>query len=495
MLIDRIRSLTRHTAIYGIGDLLGRVVSILLLPVYARLLTAEDNGVRTLAFACIGFCTVFYSLGINQALIRYLSGENDPADRRTRFSSAFWTLLFIGLLLSSALGLASAPLARYLLGSEAHTSIFHLVAIIIFLDTLSEPLFALCRARQQSVAYAAVRLVQHTLQMGLTVTLIVGFGIGVEAIFWSNVASSAFALFALLPLGWKQFRLTWDRATVRDLLSFGVPFVPSALAVMVINLSDRFLIKFYLGLDATGVYDISYKFGLPMLLVVRAFRSAWAPALLSVPDPGEARAVCARVTTYFSMAAVLLFLCIAAFSRELILLVSGHNAPVYLPGQAVVPLIALAYLFYGLYVILTAGIYAEARTRMLPAIVGAGAVLNVGLNLLLIPRLGFVVAAWSTLAAYTLMAVLLYLNVRRFYPVPYEYRRLVKVGVAGSVVFLSMFPYLHDTTPAGIVARGIFLLGYPLILWGWNFFDPREWKHLTAAVGFSGIESKANHHL
>lgn len=495
MLIDRIRSLTHHTAIYSIGDLLGRVVSFLLLPVYARLLSAEDNGIRTLAFACIGFCTVFYSLGINQALIRYLSGKNSPLKHQNRFSSAFWTLLGIGLLLSVTLGISSKFLALTFLGSKTHTFIFQLVAIIIFFDTLSESLFSLCRARQRSVAYATIRLFQHSLQMSLTIYLIAGLRHGVEAIFLSNVVSSMFALVILLFLFWNQLRFIWNPETVRELLAFGLPFATSALAVMVINLSDRFFIKFFLGLDMTGIYDIAYKLGLPMLLLVRAFRSAWAPALLSIPDAGEAQAMCARITTYFSMIAVFIFLCISSFSKELILIISGNQAPIYISAQPIIPLITLAYLFYGLYIILTAGIYAKNRTKMLPAIVGSGAALNCGINLLFIPRLGLVVAAWSTLASYALMTFLLYLNVRRFYPVTYEYRRLTKIILAGSVVFISIIPYLKVNSPASVITRGIFLLGYPLILWGWNFFDPKEWKNLTEIFHFSRIRSKVNYHL
>ncbi len=489
MLFDRIKSLFRHTAIYGIGDLLGRAVSFFLLPLYARMLTTGDNGVRSLAFVFIGFSAVFYSLGLNQALVRYLSGEDDPAVGRKRFSSAFWTLFGVGLTFSALLWAGAAPLAQFFLGTGAYADIFHLMAIIILLDTLSEPLFTLCRARQRSATYAAVRLVQHTLQMGLTVYLIAGLGHGVRAIFWSNVASSAFAFLALSPVCWQNLRLIYSPAAVRELLTFGIPFVPSALALLVINLSDRFLIRVFLGIEEVGIYDIVYKLTLPMLIVVRVLRAAWAPSILSIPHREEAYAVCARVTTYFSLTAVFLFLCIQTFARELILLVAGSNAPVYLKGQDIVAPILLAFLFSGIYVIFTAGVYAEKRTRMLPAIVGAGAVVNIGINLLLIPRIGFIAAAWSTLAAYGLMALLLYLQTRRFYPAPYEYRRLAKIGVAGTVVFLITSNYINETTPEGIAARGIFLLGYPLILWGWNFFDPQEWHDLRSMVRFPRAQS------
>ena len=480
MIFDRIRSLARHTAVYGIGDVLGRAVSVLLLPLYTRMLSTEDNGVLILTFAFIPFCAVFYAMGIHQALIRRLSTGGGPDLQARRFSTAFWTILSVSLLLSALLWAAAAPLSRLLLSSAAYTDVFRMVSVVIFLDALGETFFTLCRAQQRSAVYAWVRLTQHTLQIGLTIFLIAGMGYGLRAVFWSNIASSAFAFLALLPVAWPNLRRVYDFCAIRDLLGFGLPFVPSTVAVLLTELSDRFLVKFYVGLEGAGIYGVAYKFGLPVLLVVRALRLAWAPAVLAVPDPQEARALCARVTTYFAVVAAFLVLCIAIFAREMILLVTGANAPTYLAGQGVVPLVALAYLCNGLYVLLTAGVYAEGRARVLPGIVGAGAAVNIVLNVLLLPRIGFMAAAWNTLAAYGLMALLLYLSMRRSYPVPFEYRRLAKVAIAGAVIYLTALSYAHDTTPAGIAARATFLLGYPLILWGWNFFEPGEWKDIRS---------------
>ncbi len=107
-----------------------------------------------------------------------------------------------------------------------------------------------------------------------------------------------------------------------------------------------------------------------------------------------------------------------------------------------------------------------------------------GLNLILLPRIGIVAAAWSSLAAYAVMAALLYLMVRRIYPVAFELGRMFKIAAAGGVVFLTVSRYLPDASYEGIIARGIFLMGYPIILWGWRLFDAREWAALRSALGF-----------
>ena len=476
-----IQSLARHTAIYSVGDLLGRSVAIVLLPLYVRRLTQADNGIITLSFAFIGFCAVFYSLGLNQALIRYLSGDReDEAQVRRRFSTVFITLCVLSSIVSAVTILNAAWISATVLGTEQNADIIRALALIVWLDTMSEPLFSLCRARQQSTRFALTRLVQHTLQILLIIYLILVRDAGVRGVFTANIVSSTFALIAMLPVAVGVIRPVFRVGLLREVLGFGLPFVPSAIAVLVISLSDRFLIEHLLGLNDLGVYGVAYKFSIPVLLLVRAFRSAWAPSVLAVDDPEEARALCARVTTYFLAAMSLLLLFTIAFSRELITLVGGEKASEYLPGHGVIPLVTLGHTLYGIYVILTAGVYAEGRARMLPGIVVAGAIVNVSINLLMIPKIGYIAAAWSTVAANGLMVLLLYATTRSFYPVPYEYRRLAKVILATGIVAVALNRWSSDITVAGSVARGIVLLAYPLILWGWHFLEPGEWQHLRS---------------
>ena len=487
MIFDRIRTLAKQTAVYGMGDILGKAVGVLLVPLYARLLSTTENGVISLAFAFIGFSAAVYSLGLNPALIRFLSGDTEPKGSQVKFSTAYWTLIGFGAVLSTGIWQYSATLAGTLLTSDgvSYADIFQLIAAIVLLDTLSEPLFTLCRARQRSGLYALVRFVQHSIQLGLTIYLIAGLGYGVRAIFWTNVVSSAFALIVLLPVGLRQLRLVFKFSCFRELLLFGLPFVPSTIALLVINLSDRFLLKFFLGLESVGTFTVVYKICLPMLLIVRVFRTAWAPAILAIPDRPESLEVVRRVTTYFAMGGAFLFLLISTFGKEFILLIAGAESANYLPARDIIPLITLAFLFSGIYIVLTAGVYVEGRSRALPVVVGAGAVINFGINLILIPRIGLTGAAWSTLAAYGFMSLLLFLFTRRSFPVRYEYGRLLKIGVALLVVHVGVSSYLDVSTATGVITRLIILLVFPLILWGWRFFDPQEWADLRSLFKLS----------
>jgi O-antigen/teichoic acid export membrane protein len=475
-------SLIRHTTIYGTGDLLGRAVAIVLVPIYARHLSLTDNGIVSLLFAVVGFGAVFYSLGLNPALIRALSGNKTPLEQQQAFGSAYWTLLSVGLFLSALVYLNAQTLAQYLLYDVAHAHIFYYISGILLLDALSEPFFTLCRAQKRSTRYTLVRLAQYTLQLSLTAYLIAIKGQGAEAVFQANLISSLFAFVVIFPVGLPILRFVYHRATLHHLLSFGLPFIPSALSVLIINLSDRFLIHYILGVESLGIYGITYKLGLPVFFAIKAFRAAWAPAVLESEDVDQTNHMTARITTYYTAIGLFLCLLLTAYAHECITLIAGQNAPDYLIGKAVVPIVALAFFCYGLYVILTAGVYIHGRASALPVIVGAGAILNIVLNIILLPQWGFVAAAWSTLAAYILMTILLYGFVRQFHHVPYEFSRLGKIAIAGIIVYIAMSDVLPDTSTQGTIARSIFLLAYPLILWGWRVIEPKELKQLATGL-------------
>jgi len=179
-----------------------------------------------------------------------------------------------------------------------------------------------------------------------------------------------------------------------------------------------------------------------MMLVVSMFQYAWQPFFLNNAGEKNAKEIFARVMTLFVVAASLIWVVVSLF----IDIAAGWKfAPgrsliekSFLPGLVVVPVILLAYLFNGIYVNLWAGLYIQEKTKYFPLVTGAGAVVNVAANLLLIPRLGIMGAALAVLASYMVMSALLHYLSQKFYPIAYEYGKLAKIL---GVVFLTGAAY------------------------------------------------------
>ncbi|MBM3460169.1 MAG: hypothetical protein FJX77_16740, partial [Armatimonadetes bacterium] len=171
LMFHHLKRLARHTAVYGVGDLLGRAVPFLLVWFYTRWLSQADNGVMGVAFAFIGFASILYSLGLNQALLRYFGGGEDEAERRRTFSSALVVTCVVSALLSGGMWAGADRIAGVLFEPEGCGRFVRMAAVILFLDTLSGvPLNAL-RALERPGAYAGIKVSQFGLNFGLNVFL------------------------------------------------------------------------------------------------------------------------------------------------------------------------------------------------------------------------------------------------------------------------------------------------------------------------------------
>jgi len=143
----------------------------------------------------------------------------------------------------------------------------------------------------------------------------------------------------------------------------------------------------------------------------------------------------------------------------------------YWQGTKVVPLILLAQLIYGVYVNFVVGIHLKKKTKFLPIITGAGLAVNIVVNLFLIPKFGMMGAGYAKVAGYIVMSGFLFFIARRYYPIPYEFGRLLKLAAVASVVFY--FGYTFQGSWEILLKLGL-LLGFPVLLFLTGFFERRE---------------------
>ncbi|HID12177.1 MAG TPA: hypothetical protein EYP17_12925, partial [Candidatus Latescibacteria bacterium] len=266
-------------------------------------------------------------------------------------------------------------------------------------------------------------------------------------------------------------------AQLKRMLRFGLPLLPASLAIWILTWSDRYLLRLLTNYSEVGLYDVAYKFGMIVnMVLVTPFRTAWLPFLFSVRDNPDSERIYGTVLTYFLIAAMALFLLLSLFSREIVRLLT---TPDYLPAHRAIPLIALGYLCYGVYYIVDAGVLLEGKTQFYPLITGAGAALNVGLNLWLIPRFGMMGAALATLIAYVFIACAMYWASRICHPIAYERDRLAKVLLAGALVMTMDQLFQTDRLSIAFPLKGLIWMTFPIFLWMFRFFQPEEKEKIS----------------
>jgi len=277
----------------------------------------------------------------------------------------------------------------------------------------------------------------------------------------------------------------------RPLWSYALPIMPAMLAVMLVENGDRIVLNYLpesvaravygmTSKDVVGIYSFNYKLGVAMLLVVQMFRMAWTPFSLQQARQRGAPQLFSRVLTALMLGCAVVFLGVSVLLPSLVHVpaVMHYVKPAYWTGLPIVPVILLAYVFSGMYAVVTAGLYIERRTRVLPWIAGAGAVLNITMCIVAMSRWGMVGVAWATPAAYALMAALGAWQSGKVYPVPFEWRRIAHLAVIVGLLFAADrwiaargVPPLSTT---GLLAKVAILLALPALLFATRFFRRGE---------------------
>jgi O-antigen/teichoic acid export membrane protein len=437
-MLQQIKRLTKHSAVYGVGHIVSRSVGFLLLPIHTNCIGPAQYGVANLLFATLAILNVVFSYGMDVAFLRFFILGGNETEKRRVFSTAHWTIFTTGIAFSAVMLAFPGFFSTLVFQSANHARLIRLAAGICLADALRLLPFLALRGEEKSVQFVILNSLNIVATVALNVLFVVKLRRGVEGIFVANLLGSVITLATVLPIFRKWLRFSFSTADLRELLKFGIPYVPSGMAVAVMEQISRFFIARKLGVAATGIFSASYKLGIFMSLIVAAFRFAWHPFFLSSSkEPGAPR-VFARVLTYFTAVTAFFLLAVSLLLPEIASLHVGRVGLIgreYLSGLTIVPAVLLAYVLYGWYANFIVGVYLKKKTVWLPFITGSGLVAAVVANLLLIPPLGIAGAAWATCIGYGVMAAAMYVSEQRLYPIPYEFGRLAKLAAVTALVF------------------------------------------------------------
>ena len=473
-MLRELRGLARETAVYGLSTVLGRLLSFLLTPLFSHLLVPGDNGAMQSIYACIAFLAVVYGLGLDTAYLRLgrRGGEADPA----AFGTAYLTVVGSAFAASALIHLAAAPLARAAGLPEEMSVLVRYAAWILAADAAMLIPYAELRGSHRAGAYAGIKLVGIAMNLILAYVFVKRLHLGLNGVFLANLTASLSSLAMLAPVIASRLGPP-DRARLKELLSFGVPLVVAGMGSMVVQVADRPILARVSGLAEAGIYGTCYKLGIGMMLLVGMFDQAWKPFILERADRPDAGAIIARVLTYFAALGAWALLAIVFFIGPLVQAPLFGGKPLihasFWSGLPVVPVVALAYVFNGLYFIMLAPLMLDKRTGAVSAATWAGAAVNLGLNWTLIPRLGMMGAAWATLGAYAAMAAAVWALGRSSRPVAYEWKRLAVLAAWTAALW-------WPAAGAGLPARALLLAAYPAGLLMAGFLGAEELAELRS---------------
>jgi O-antigen/teichoic acid export membrane protein len=468
-----LRRLGRHSAIYGLGGLVSRILATLLLPLYTHYLPPGSYGRVEIVTAATAVLAIVLQMGIASAFFRFYFDAREPAEKLTVIRTSFWFTMAMSTV-GLALGLAFASAVSHWLGLGHDPTLVRAGAVGLWAQTNYQQLTALFRVEERSAQYALASVANVLITVAAMVLFVAVAHWGAVGLVVGNFTGTLAVYVVLLAYRNEQLGLEFDRGLLRKMQHFGLPLVPSALALWTINFVDREFVAWYKSDAEVGVYSAAVKIASVITFVMVAFRTAWPAFAYSIEDDREAKRTYSFVLTYLLTVTCWVSLALGALAPWWVRLLTD---PRYQRADKGVALLAFAGAVYAGYVVLAIGSGRARRTQLNWVVTGAGAAVNVGLNFWLIPAYGFVGAAISTAASYVALFVGMTWYAQTVYPVHYQWRRVATCIVAAVGLTVAARVAALPLAPSALL-----VLAYPFALAVLGFYLPAERQRLRRLV-------------
>ncbi len=440
--MQNLKSLAKDTAIYGMSSIVGRFLNYLLVPLYTAKLSAESGGygVITNMYAYTALLLVVLTYGMETTFFRFANKEGEDPQRvySTILASVGGTsLLFVCLVLAFI-----GPLSAFM-GYADHPSYVWVMAMTVAIDAFQCIPFAYLRYKKRPLKFAALKLLFIVMNIALNLFCFIalpeltGRPTDVGYAFYINLACTASITFFF----WREltgFRRVFDRALMRRMLAYSWPVLVLGIAGILNQTADKILFPYiYDAPDAhqqLGIYGAASKIAMIMAMITQAFRYAYEPFVFGKARDKDNRQTYARAMKYFVMFTLLAFLAVVGYI-DVLKFIIGRD---YWSGLRVVPIVMAAEIMMGIYFNLSFWYKLTDRTIWGAWFSGAGCAVLIAVNVIFVPRYGYMACAWAGVAGYATAMLLSYFVGQRYYPIAYPVRRIAGYVLLAAALYLGM---------------------------------------------------------
>ena len=443
----------KDTIIYGVAAVLPRAINILLTKLHTQTLKSDKYADNTWYFVFAAYFIAFLTFGLETAFFRFFSKEKEKGKI---VSTSFLTLVGSTLLFLFVLLYFNESIASTLgFDDPLHLKI---LTFVTALDLLVVIPYAYLRVNNKPLKFTFFKVVNiliyaffnlfflwfipYALKNNISLPSILTDYYQktptVVFIFIANLVASFITFLMLLPNVLK-FKFEYDIKILQKMLLYGLPIMVGSLAYVTNENLDKLLLGDMLGKEQMGIYAACYKLGVFMTLYIMAFRLGAEPFFFNHSHKENAKETYAKILTWFTIIGALFMLIVVVYINLFAGILLGK--PEYYQALAIVPIILLANLFLGIYNNLSVWYKLTDKTKYGMYFSVMGAILTIALNLILIPKIGFMASAWATLITYSVMTVFSYFYGKKYYKVPYNISKIL-LYIFVSVVF-SFISYFY----------------------------------------------------
>lgn len=442
-----LKSLVKDTVVYGLSSIVGRFLNYLLVPLYTAKISAESGGygVVTNLYAYTALFLVILTFGMETTLFRFANKKDE--DPHTVFSTAMIMVgALCGVFVAVVFGFIE-PLGQLLNYANRHEFVL-MMAVVVALDALQALPFCYLRYQKRPLKFASLKLLFIILNIGINVLYFVVLQKNdVFYVFGINLVCTALITFFFVP-DLIKIRWSFDRRLLGRMLNYSWPILMLGIAGILNQTADKIIYPYIKpGLQGEvelGIYGACVKIAMIMAMITQAFRYAYEPFVFGKANDSDNRQTYATAMKYFIIFTLLAFIVVVGY-LDVLKHIIGRG---YWPGLKVVPVVMGAEIMMGVYFNLSFWYKLIDRTIWGLWFSSAGCIVLIAVNIIFIPRYGYMACAWGGVAGYGTAMLLSYFVGQRKYPVSYPLRSIAAyVGIAALFCTIMMLTPCEWPTP------------------------------------------------
>lgn len=475
----------QRVGLVGIVRIIVSLRGLILLPILTKTMNTELYGIWVQIGVTASLLTFLATLQLHGAIIRFFAGEQDKAKIKEGFYSVFGLVFLFNLLLIVFIAVLSEPLAITFFGGEEAIPFVRLLCFIIPATALDTICIELFRAFQQMKKYTGFLILQQILELSL-ISYAVLTGYSLFGALLSLIIARIFLLIVCFLFIYPQIGIGKpDLSVLKPYLLFSLPLIPAALSCWVVEISDRYVIAYFLGVASVGIYSAAYGLGTMIGMFMSPLGITLLPTMFKLYENNKIEELKKHLN--YSLKVYLMFAIPSLFgltvlSKSLLLTFTTSE---YVSAYLIVPIAALGTIFYvggGTIAII---LQVLKKTKILAVVGGTGAVINLILNIILIPTIGILGAAISTLITFLFMGTAM--GILSFKSIPFEidFKFITKSIIASIPMAFGVWklnPYGAVNT---LIAVGIAAAIYFAVLTLLRGFTKEEYLFLKGFLGFN----------
>ena len=435
--MGKLTTIFKDTAIYGLSSIVGRFLNYLLVPLYTATLSAASGGygVITNIYAYVALALVLLTFGMETTYFRFTNKTH--TDSETVYGTTLITVGTISLMFAVLVVLLLNPIS-HLMGYGDHPDYVAVMAITVAIDAFLCIPFAHLRQQRKSIKFAALKLLNIVITILLNLIYFYFMdGTDVGYVFYINMASTVLLALCLIT-EYGTFRWKLDMKLLRTMLSYSWPILILGIAGILNQTADKMLFPYiYEGSDMReqlGIYGACSKIAMIMAMITQAFRFAYEPIVFAGVKDKDQHEMYAKAMKFFIIFTLLAFLMVVGY-MDILKYIIGSD---YWPGLRVVPIVMAAEIMMGIYFNLSFWYKVIDKTIWGAIFSGIGCAVLIIVNVLFVPKYGYMACAWGGFAGYGVAMVASYFVGQKYYPIDYPIKDIALYVVLAWVCFRLM---------------------------------------------------------